>query len=247
MHYDLLVPVSLPLEKEKREVESIARRFSHLEGLRISFFFWDLCAEGTTPPSLKKLLTAERMQVIQALEQEAVQLGINYRFLGITPDQPLTLPSLTNFADLLIIPSGEREEKTRLILEDVQCPVFLGQGQEFDSVVVIFDYDVSAISALKSFLALFGDEGRSKPLTILALNPEDEEQLMTEKYLVNYLKEYFRDVGVLSLASSNLPDKLWTLPYQGEHPLLITGRQGRAYLESPGLTEKGISIHFSNK
>lgn len=118
-------------------------------------------------------------------------------------------------------------------------------------MIFLFDYDLSGLEAMKSFMYLFGNIASDKKLTVITVSPDDESGVSFEKSLIDYLQRSFTNVGILPMARAELSKKLVQFACRENRPILIMGRKALDLLKdgelSSDIVNHQISLFYSNQ
>lgn len=252
--------ILLPVDIHPKEfhLADYAHFFAHMQGKRFSTFF---LTDVTHPKGSKVPLQVElnKTDLQQEIFQDAEKLRLDVSFLtGPANLQLLTYQS--RFADLIMVSPLNKDSLKFLLqanavdfLKNVGCPLLLAADPHdpFEEIVFLFDYDLSGLDAMKSFMDLFGKTAVNKKLTVITVSPDDESGVSFEKCLIDYLQKSFSNVGILPMARAELSKKLVKFACQENRPLLIMGKKAVELLKDKELSSEivshQISLFYSNQ
>ncbi len=172
-----------------------------------------------------------------SLEMEAVaeRLRIDY---GLFEGESLNenfLIRQSSFTDLLMVDgifvddfcTVDKPTSLRL-LSLMECPVLVNPAtiSKVQDIVVLFDGRKSSIKAIKSFVELFKLRLGEKPITILSVSPQSDEEIEQEKYLINYMISNMKNVGIQVTDDEEMVKDLEKQLRSSEMPMLILGTAG---------------------
>lgn len=134
-------------------------------------------------------------------EREATERWMNFQSIKefSSLDQ---LVSYSTVCDLLLIENIEAFQKygvenVQQIIDRVHCPVAILPDQlAYNELVIINDNSLNIIALTKSFLNLFTPDLRNLPLSVFVDGPESEVHINNERAFINYLKLYFKNIGI---------------------------------------------------
>jgi hypothetical protein len=253
---NILLPVDI--RPADFHLEDYAKLFSHLEGKRFStFFLTDLTHPKGSKTPLQPDLNKHDLQ--EEISQDAEKLKLDVSFLtGPSNLQLLTYQS--RFADLILVSPVNRDSLEFLtqslsldFLNSMGCPLFLTTNtvSAFEEIIFLFDYDLSGLEALKSFIALFGNIAADRKVTVITVNPDDENGIFFEKCLISHLQKTFKDVGILPMSKSQLSRNLIDFASKETRPVLIMGQSAINLLKdkelSGEISSHQISLFYCNQ
>jgi hypothetical protein len=189
-------------------------------------------------------------QVIWQAEAERLQMDLDF----INPKwSPNITATSSMFADLLIVVSSDKEaiefirKKTSSdTLTHFGCAVCItGEALEATKeILILVDYDYSVAISLKSFVNLFPQLFKNRKITIVTNSPSNDEQIAFEQNLVNFVKEYSSDVGIVPIGSGKGYEHMLKLAENADHPLLIMGRSIREILNQNAIQNEKNKLSF---
>jgi hypothetical protein len=194
----------------------------------------------------------EKSATKEIWQAEAERLKVNLDFIS-----PKLSSSISNtssmFADLLIVGSADKEA-IEFIRKKTYADAFTHFGcavciaseklQNIGEIFILVDYDYSVATALKSFVNLFLPLFQKRKITIVTNSPSNEEQIAFEQNLVNFVKEYSSDVGIVPIGSGKGYEHMLKLAASADHPLLIMGRSIREILNQNALQNEKNEFSF---
>ncbi len=189
-------------------------------------------------------------QVIWQAEAERLEMDLDFIHSKLSPNAT-AISSM--FADLLIVASSDSEaiefikKKTSTdAANHFGCAVCItGEGlQSIGEILILVDYDYSVAIALKSFVNLFPQLFKNRKITIVTNSPSDDEQIAFEQNLVNFVKEYSSDVGIVPIGSGKGYEHMLKLAVNADHPLLIMGRSIREILNQNAIQNDKNKLSF---
>ncbi len=255
MKKHILFPVDL--QPTKYHLSDYENLLSHVDSKRFSAFFlkdFTKSAKGKTT-----VINEQDKSALQnSLQDEAKKLDLDINFIN-SQSNSSGLMNQSKFADLAIISPITHDNMSQLIqsfpdhfFEEMGCPIFLTDDlvHSYEEILVLFDYDQSGLTALKSFLTMFGKVSSKKKVTIVTVSPDDAPEIHLEKYLVSYLQKVFGDVGIVPFSNKNLADQLVSYAEKLNKPLLVMGRVALNLLKNnelgTKLADNHMSIFYSN-
>ncbi len=247
---------SADLEPSHESISGYADLFSHLNPKTFSAFFMRDFVEQvliqSTPP-------IDRSLVLRKLEAEARLLKLNIDFFNPGSYSVKALIHRSRFVDLVLINPLPMDVIDQLpesfitnFIEPLACPVLLSSKVplSYEEVLIVFDEDASSLTALKTFLHLFGGVSNHKMVTVLMVNASDKPELFLEHYFIRLVKNSFSNVGIVPMNGININEELVKLASHSNNPLLIMGKSAIALLRSnetaKALFSQGASIFYSN-
>ena len=244
------------LEPSHESMSGYANLFSHLNSKTFSAFF---LRDFMEPALVQPVLSTERNRVVKKLEDEARLLKLNVDFFNPGSYTAKALIHRSRFADLVLInplPLDVIDELPESFItnfiEPLACPVLLSSKVplSYDEVLIVFDADSSSLTALKTFLHLFGGVASNKTVTVLMVNANDKPEVFLEHYFIRFVKNSFSNVGIVPMNGINMNKDLVKLASHAENPLLIMGKSAIALLRSNQTTKalfsQEASIFYSN-
>lgn len=112
------------------------------------------------------------------------------------------LASQSTVADLMLFErksllDNYGESQLNQLVESVNCPVaILPDHNDHDSILVVHDGAMNVIHMVKSFVNIFNLDLRELPVSLFVSDPDNNFQIDTEKAFIDYLKLYFKDIGI---------------------------------------------------
>ncbi len=197
---------------------------------------------------------SDRSSLQLAIEEEAQLLELDINFFNPGVQTPKALMHRSRFADLVMINPFTKESVEQFSLEfpenffeQLACPVLLSPTSPpfFEEIIILFDYDLSALAALKSFLQLFEKVCLDKRVTVLMVNATDRPELLLENYFINYIKSSFKDVGVTPMNGINVLQQLITLASHTKRPIIIMGKNAIQLLHNKAFANEMLSNEMS--
>jgi hypothetical protein len=203
---------------------------------------------------------ADKYHQQEMIQADAKLLTLDLNFFNPGTRFPKALVHQSQFADLLVISPLNAASIQKLpisfpekFFEQNGCSVLLCPNveREFEEIVVLFDYDLPSITALKSFLNVFGNMAARKQITLLTVTPDEGAEFILEKYFVNFLQRTFPNVGIAPINRTGLLNQVFAYVQKAKSlPLVIMGKHAQAILNDASLKRKMIememSLFFSN-
>jgi hypothetical protein len=123
----------------------------------------------------------------------------------------------TNFADLLIISQANFYQylvdqptysEFQAFMQSSKCPILVlpPHQQEIKEIFVLHQND-KLPPTIKSFASLFTSKIRKKEVSLLSFMPSDEEEIVNERSLVDYMSQHFSNIGLMVLHDGNLTER----------------------------------------
>lgn len=247
-----IIPVHQPKHFHLNDYNKI---FGHIPEKKFSVFLMSDFIKGKAK---SKVIEESREDFEQRLTKES---KVTKAEVNLIKNQNAfdSLISWSCFADLvsLQVMTGQTLEQfngvfPEGVLGSMNCSLFISSLPEssFEEIMIVGDFDQSIVTALKSFLLLFGQSQKSKKLTLLTPVPEDEMSIVFEQDLVSFTKKSFSDVGILPLKSTDLEKQLLSFSSHMTQPLLIFGSRNKSLLNNSdilkAIVDKKLSIFYSN-
>jgi hypothetical protein len=244
--------VLFPIDKVSTpsNLRELSNAFSDKEDTKYFAFFLSEKKNGNKiPDSRETVLEKAETQVIWQAEAERLQMNLDF----IDPKSSTITSTSCFFADLLVVGSADDEALDfirRKISSDTAtrlgCAVCItGETlQNVGEIFILVDYDYSVAIALKSFVQLFLQLFKNKKITIVTTSPSNEEQIAFEQNLVNFVKEYSTDVGIVPIGSGKGYEHMLKLAEKAEHPLVIMGRSIREILNEKTIQNEKNKLSF---
>lgn len=234
------------------ELKGYNSLFSHLDRKSFCAFFLN---DFTGPEASRSLWQEDKYTLQEAIQASAKSLTLDVSFFNPGTRIPKALVHQSRFADLLVISPLDAEAMQKLpgafpdkFFEQSGCSILLCPELEkgFEEVVVLFDYHLSCVNALKSFLNIFGRMASHKKITLLTVTPGEGTEITLEKYFVSFLQRTFPNVGITPIRRAGLMDLVFAQAKQAKKPpVLITGKQGLSILNDQSLKEQMLSLEMS--
>ena len=155
---------------------------------------------GTSKGRMKDDVLA-KIEFEMQFEKEATSRWMNFEVLRDFEDID-QLASYSTVCDLLLIENihaFEEYESKELqeLIEKVHCPVAVLPAEvEHDSIIIVNDSSLDVVSLTKSFLNLFKPKFRELPVSVFVDTPENDSHINNEKAFIDYLKLYFKNMGI---------------------------------------------------
>ena len=219
---------------DTRELRSVLLTdLSHLlnraeTNLLTGIFLPDYFERKTVGVNKKSTDLASKVTFEIEMEREAAGFDMEFEmFRGILDDEMLR--SLSTVADLMVV---DRKMLQRYCGEDVlvdlvrsvSCPVLvLPHEKEIGSLVMVHDGTTTSVQAVKHFLNLFNPALRALPLSVLVRDPTDKNDIQNEKVFIEYLKLFFRDIGIQLMNDEPVDCLVRNMRATSEKPLLLVG------------------------
>jgi hypothetical protein len=244
------------LSSDEFSMRGYADLFAHLKKKTFSAFFLH---DFTEPLETNFFSGADRSSLQHAIEEEAELLELDINFFNPGVQTTKALVHRSRFADLVVINPFTMESLEQFSIEfpenffeQLACPVLLSPSRPpvFDEILILFDYDLSALIALKSFLQLFEKVCKNNRITVLMVSASERPELLLESYFINYVKTSFVDVGVTPLNGANVYQQLITMAGHSKKPLIIMGKNAIQLLHNKAfiteMVSHEISLFYSN-
>ena len=231
---DVLLPADLPLPGQR--LTMAADVLSHLDNKYFFSFFLQDCIAKVDREKLTSGLV--KMSAQKKLETEAESMNLEIQLIESCRN-PQAIHSHSLLADILIM-SFMSEDNSLLdffiadkFLDRVACPVLLSFGNFHipEEIVFLFDFDPTSLTALKSFVSIFGDRLNAAKVTIVTTSPVDENAIFFEKCLIKYAQRRFADIGVVPVGAFQLEENLIALMSKADSPWLIMGKMALPFLD----------------
>ena len=169
----------------------------------------------------------------------------------------------TAFADLLIIDSAtfadyllqkDKFKNLRGLLEEIQCPLLVipSNFTDFHELIILKESEEKVVKAVKSIKSTLTQSLRNAEVSLLSELPMKEEEFQDEKRLMDFLKQYFRNVGIMLTPDKSLEEFTLEFIENAQMPLLVlSGFDKRRINELilPLITnsrQKEISLYIEN-
>lgn len=234
------------------ELKGYSRLFSHLDRKSFCAFFLN---DFTTPEASKGLWQEDKYTLQEAIQTDAKTLTLDLTFFNPGTRLPRALVHQSRFADLLVVSPLDAGAMKRLpsafpdkFFEQSGCSIMLCPDLEkdFEEIVVLFDYDLAGVAALKAFLNIFGRMASHKQITLLTVTPGEETEINLEKYFVSFVQRTFPNVGITPIRRAGLIDLIFAQAKIAKHPsVMIMGRQAHSILNDQALKERMLDLEMS--
>lgn len=169
----------------------------------------------------------------------------------------------TAFADLLIIDSitfadylmeKDRFQYLRGVFEKVQCPLLVipSNFKDFHEIIILKDSEEKVVKAVKSLKSTLTQSLRNAEVSLIGKVPNEEEEFQDEKRLMDFLKQYFRNVGIMLTPDEPFEDVAFDLISKAQMPLVVMAgfdKQRIKNLILPLITnsaKQDISLYIEN-
>jgi nucleotide-binding universal stress UspA family protein len=186
---------------------------------------------------------SQKTEVIATFEKGVKNAKIRYQIYNDFKITAHELIKQTTYADLLIL-SYEiffnhvtRKKDTSLlyhILKGSRCPVFIVPEniKPIKNIILTYDGKESSVFAIRAFSNLFDYAVKDKITTILTVSPVADEEIKNEKYLMELVKEHFRNVGLQLLNGYSTSKEILNFADGVDDPLVIMGAYGRSTISN---------------
>jgi hypothetical protein len=240
----------------KVDLKGYAEMFSHIKEKTFSAFFF---SDFMGPPSVSPLTSTERVGMVRELDEAAKELALDVYVFNPGLHNVKALIHRSRFADLILINpipqltlSSGLETIAQFFFEKLACPVLLTPHLpiNYREVIIFFDSTMSELTALKTFITLFGHQVREIPVTVLMVNSLSKPELFLEHYFIQFVKKYFYNVGIVPMNGVDIPWELAKLACRSDNPFVITGKVAISLLNKKeivrDLFNKQASLFYSN-
>jgi hypothetical protein len=237
---------------ETVELKGYSNLFSHLDKKSFCAFFLN---DFTGSEASKNLWQEKKYDLQETIQTDAKVLTLDLTFFNPGTRLPKALVHQTRFADLLVVSPLDVDSIMRLstsfpekFFEQSGCSILLSPNLEknFEEIVVLFDYDLAGVSALKSFLNIFARVASHKPITLLTVTPGEGTEITLEKYFVNFLQRTFPNVGITPIRRAGLIELVFAQAKIAKRPsVMIMGRQAHAILSDQSLKQRMLDLEMS--
>jgi hypothetical protein len=234
------------------ELKGYNSLFSHLDMKSFCAFFLN---DFTGPEASRSLWQENKYTLQEAIQSDAKTLTLDLTFFNPGTRLPKALVHQSRFADLLVVSPLDAEAMRRLpaafpekFFEQSGCSMLLCPNLEkaFEEIVVLFDYDLAGVAALKSFLNIFGRMASHKQITLLTVTPGEGTEITLEKYFVNFVQRTFPNVGITPIRRAGLIDLIFAQAKIAKRPsVMIMGRQAHTILNDQALKERMLALEMS--
>jgi hypothetical protein len=214
----------------KTDLNGCAEMFSHIRDKTFSFFFFRDFIGAT---SVIPITASERVLIVRELDELAKRLDLDIYVFDPSLHNIKTLIHRSRFADLILISpipqltlTLDSEAIAQNFFEKLACPVLLSPKLpiNYQEIVIFFDSTMSELTALKTFLTLFGRQVSNVPVTVLMVNSLAKPELFLENYFIQFVKKYFYNVGIVPMSGVDIAEQLAKLACQTDRPLVIVGK-----------------------
>lgn len=138
----------------------------------------------------------------------------------------------TAFADLLIIDSNtfvdyllekDRFQYLRGVFEKSQCPLLVipTNFRDFHDIIILKDPEEKVVKAVKSLKSTLTQSLRNAEVSLIGKMPNEEEEFQDEKRLIDFLKRYFRNVGIMLTPDEPFEKVAFDLMQKSQMPLVV--------------------------
>lgn len=233
-----------------------ANLFSHLPKKKFSVF---LMSDFVKETDKIKTDGESREEFEQRIKKEARKLNTEVHFISNQASFD-SLLSWSCFADLVSVQAVTVNSLDQFdgvfsdgMLRTMNCSLFISSNftaDAFEEVMIVGDFDQSIVTAVKSFLTLFGSASRNKKVTLFTPEPDDDLSITFERDLVSFIVKSFPDTGIVPIKIEELEKQLIKTARTMERPLLMIGNRNRKLLLVPELRkeiiDRKISVFYSN-
>lgn len=190
----------------------------------------------------------EDVEIEALLQQKAEEYDVNFQWLGDPLDEE-RLTSLSTVFDLMILEENSFEGCSISVVDEllsvVKCPILLlPRDWEIENLVVFHDGSMDSVKMIKDFINLFNPDLRNLPLSLLISHSDKDYDVDAEKVFVDYLKMFFKDIGVQLIQGNFLDNLNQSIVYNSNKPFLMFGVKGKTIsaeriIDSPTFLFKG--------
>lgn len=176
----------------------------------------------------------DRLERILNLENLASELRFNLEIEEETGSL-VTFIRRSAFSHLLLLDyllleklyPDKPEEAFNHLIKKIKCPVLLIPLKKVDCkhLIFLFDGSDSSIASIKNFIKIFDQALNWQALTILALTPNGETDIVNERLLVDFIRLNFTNVGIQITDRDNFMKNLVNLSLSEQHSMIISGAQ----------------------
>lgn len=247
-----IIPVHQPTHFH---LNNYAKAFGHIPEKKFSVFLMSDFIKGKAK---NKVIEESREDFEQRITKESKGTKAEVNLIK-NQNAFDSLISWSCFADLvsLQVITGQTLEQfngvfPEGVLGSMNCSLFISSlpDNSFEEIMIVGDFDQSIVTALKSFLVLFGQLQKTKRVTLLTPVPEDEMSIVFEQDLVAFTKRSFHNVGIVPIKFIDLEKQLLSFSSNMEQPLLIFGSRNKSILNNSdirkAIVDKKLSIFYSN-
>ncbi len=176
-------------------------------------------------------------------EERIIQLGNSFQndFLSAGISSKICFGECLNtkqivkesaFADLLVIDAKsfsdyllEKEcfQPLQGVFEKAQCPllVITTNFQDFHDIIILKEREEKVVKAVKSFKSTLTQSLRNAEVSLIGRVPNEEEEFKDEKRLVDFLKQSFKNVGIMLSPDQPLEKVAFSLINNSQMPLVV--------------------------
>ncbi|MFM9838895.1 MAG: hypothetical protein ACKVOQ_11560 [Cyclobacteriaceae bacterium] len=237
-------------------LKSYAELFAHYHRKTFSFFFWqDYWCEKDDFFS-----DSDRTLLEQTIQIEATDLQLKIDFCDRDSSSLSALIQHSCFADVLVIPPTKKKASSLFLspfmkrfLQDVACPIFMPSRVSplFNEVLILFDYDWSALAAFKSFIQLFHEVLAGRAVTVILLIAVEENEFFLENHFIHYVKMSVGEVGIIPVNSNRVNEQLIRTTELMKKPVLILGKNAIESICATSVADElranEVSFFYSNR
>lgn len=182
------------------------------------------------------------------LERKAAKQNVEFEWISETMDHE-RLSGFSVVFDLLILELEAFKQCEVKVLDEmlsvINCPVLLlPRDWEVENLVIFHDGSVDSVKMVKNFLNIFNPDLRNIPLSVLISQPTAKYDVETEKIFIDYLKLFFKDLGVQLIQGEPMDNLNEAIVYNSHKPFLMLGVNGykisgKKLMEAPTFLFKG--------
>ncbi|OEK00153.1 hypothetical protein BFP97_00860 [Roseivirga sp. 4D4] len=182
------------------------------------------------------------------LEKEAAKQNVEFEWISEKMDHE-RLSSFSVVFDLLILELEAFKECDTKVLDEmlsaIKCPVLLlPRNWEVENLVIFHDGSIDSVKMVKNFLNMFNPNLRDIPLSVLISQPSAKYDVEAEKIFIDYLKLFFKDLGVQLIQGEPMDNLDQAIVYNSHKPFLMLGVNGyqisgKQLMEAPTFLFKG--------
>ncbi len=182
------------------------------------------------------------------LEKKAAKQNVEFEWVSEKMDHS-RLSSFSVVFDLFILELEAFKECDAKLLDEIlraiQCPVLLlPRNWEIENLVIFHDGSIDSVKMVKNFLNIFNPNLRDIPVSVLIRQPSKKYDVETEKIFIDYLKLFFRDLGVQLIQGEPMENLDKAIVYNSHKPFLMLGVKGyeisgKRLMETPTFLFKG--------
>lgn len=249
----MVTHIIIPFQQRSSfQLREYAKMFEHLPEKKFSLLPMSDFMKG------KKKSTEDKEAFEDRIAEEARTLKAEVNIIRNQSSFD-SLLSWSCFADLvsLQVMTGKSLEQFTGVFPDgalstMNCSLFISPftADAFHEIMIVGDFDQSIVTAIKSFLLLFGVQVKNKKVTVFTPTPEDELSISFEQDLISFIRKSFNDVGIVPIKIEALDRQMASIANKLEKPILIIGHRNLGLLSSSELRSliisKKLSIFYSN-